>query len=292
MISLSGKQRLRLLWCLIGATVYGVVQTLLYLGARWLIALFPGMGEAGVQLISGFANGLSLGFPVLLLLAVGPLKASRLRLAPPYRWRLTFYLPLYLGASILFNLLGLLLQPLDGASTQSLPLGFWPLLAVIFGNCLVPAVMEELLFRGALMGVLLPLGSKIAVLAPAILFAVFHVQPSQMLVALLTGLYFGWVARRTGSILPGMVLHFTNNLVAILEMYLYQYASPRLAGGIEVFYLTFCGLVFAALVAACWMERRLPEGEPPTPGPGVGTLLAQPLFTLFSLALALAHICF
>lgn len=288
---LTGKQRLRLLWCLIGATVYGIVQTLLYVGASLLVQTFHA-GEAGLQLISGLANGASLGIPVLVLLVLGPLQPRRLRLRPPHRWRLAFYLPLYLGASILFNLLGMLVQPLDGGGTQALPAGLWAFLAVIFANCLVPALMEELFFRGALMGVLLPLGSKIAVVAPAILFAVFHAQPSQMLVALLTGLYFGWVARRTGSILPGMVLHFTNNLVAILEMYLDQYASPRLAGGIEVFYLTFCVLLFLALAAACWSSRRLPAGEPPTPGPGLPVLLAQPLFTLFSLALVLAHIFF
>lgn len=291
MSRLTEKQRLRLLWCLIGATFYGIVQTLLYVGAAWLVQTCH-TGEAGVQLVSGLANAVSLGFPVLVLLTLGPLKGKRLRLTPPHCWRLAFYLPLYLGAAILFNLLGMLLQPLDSGGTAVLPSGLWAVAAVIFANCLVPAVMEELLFRGALMGVLLPLGSKIAVAAPAILFAVFHTQPSQMLVALLTGLYFGWVARRTGSILPGMVLHFVNNLVAILEMYLDQYASPRLAGGVEMFYFTFCALLFTALAAACWSNGRLPDGEPPISGPGLSALLMQPMFFLFSLALVLAHLYF
>lgn len=288
---LTRKQRLRLLWCLIGATFYGIAQTLLYVGASWLVQTCH-VGETGIQLISGLANGASLGFPILVLLILGPLKRKYLRLEPPCSWRLAFYLPLYLGAAILFNLLGMLLQPLDSGGTAVLPTGFWSVLAVIFANCLVPAVMEELLFRGALMGVLLPVGSKIAVVAPAILFAAFHTQPSQMLVALLTGLYFGWVARRTGSILTGMVLHFVNNLVAILEMYLDQYASSRLAGGVEVFYITFCVLIFIALVVACWSNRRLPDGEPPIPGPGLLALLMQPIFLLFSLALVLAHLYF
>jgi membrane protease YdiL (CAAX protease family) len=75
---------------------------------------------------------------------------------------------------------------------------------------------EEVVFRGAILKSLLAtrLSPLTAVLFSAVFFALVHVNPAQMPHAFLAGLLLGWMYYRTGSILPGMCLHWVNNSVA------------------------------------------------------------------------------
>lgn len=90
--------------------------------------------------------------------------------------------------------------------------------------CLVAPVVEELVFRGAILRALL--GSMksrwTAIFVSAMLFALVHVNPAQMPHALLIGILFGWMYSRTGSILPGIVLHCVNNTVACAFVLIYS----------------------------------------------------------------------
>ena len=85
-----------------------------------------------------------------------------------------------------------------------------------FVLCLLTPFVEEMVFRGAILRTLLCSVSNhwVAILISAALFAVVHLNPAQMPHALLMGLLLGWMYYRTGSILPGVVLHWVNNTVA------------------------------------------------------------------------------
>ncbi|EMI44503.1 ABC transporter permease subunit/CPBP intramembrane protease [Rhodopirellula sp. SWK7] len=88
---------------------------------------------------------------------------------------------------------------------------------------LTPAVIEELCFRGflfsAFSNVLRPWQT---IMATAVLFGLFHVFVGSTLLVerflptTLLGILLGWVAYRSGSVLPGMLLHFLHN--GLLEM--------------------------------------------------------------------------
>ena len=86
---------------------------------------------------------------------------------------------------------------------------------------------EEIVFRGAILRVLLNRIQYhwIAIAVSALLFALAHGNPAQMPHAFLIGLLLGWLFYRTGSILPGVVLHWTNNTVAYVLYNLYPMAS-------------------------------------------------------------------
>ena len=45
---------------------------------------------------------------------------------------------------------------------------------------------------------------------PALLFGLLHLDLAQGLTAFVCGLFLGWLTERTGSVLPGMVVHFLN----------------------------------------------------------------------------------
>lgn len=75
---------------------------------------------------------------------------------------------------------------------------------------------EEIVFRGAILRTLLKLfGSKpwIAVAISAAVFGLVHGNSAQFLHAFLLGLLLGWMFYRTGSIVPGVVLHWVNNTI-------------------------------------------------------------------------------
>ena len=78
-------------------------------------------------------------------------------------------------------------------------------------SLLVLPLAEELVFRGALLRLLRPLGEHPANLCQAVLFAVLHGTLTEKCYALGMGLIFGWAAEQTDSPAPGVVLHILNN---------------------------------------------------------------------------------
>ena len=94
---------------------------------------------------------------------------------------------------------------------------FWiPLLLVAF----VPAICEELAFRGFILSGFRHLGHKWwAIVLSSIIFGVTHMLLQQSIVACVVGAVIGYIAVQTGSIFPAMVFHFTHNglLLAMMQ---------------------------------------------------------------------------
>lgn len=86
----------------------------------------------------------------------------------------------------------------------------------IFVIVLLPAVCEELFFRGVVFGMFEPLGIRAAIIISAFYFALFHFDIRNLLGPFFLGLLFAWFCHRTGSIFAGVLAHFTNNLLAVL----------------------------------------------------------------------------
>lgn len=127
-------------------------------------------------------------------------------------------IPLVLSAMFVLNtLVEWLALPNWGEETFIAMSGnVWGILSIAVGAPLV----EELLFRGAVMGHLTRAGySPTEVIVwSAVIFGVFHLNPAQIPFAFLLGLLFGWLYYRTGSLVPGMLCHFINNSLGVLTM--------------------------------------------------------------------------
>jgi sodium transport system permease protein len=96
--------------------------------------------------------------------------------------------------------------------------------AAAFVFAVLPAICEELFFRGfiqtGLAGAFRGRGAETrAVVLTAALFALFHIYPEKWLPTFLMGLVLGLLAARTGSIVPGMIAHVLNNVLAVLGAY-------------------------------------------------------------------------
>ena len=241
-----------------GAAGGCAVASLVYLLARGLLTLLVsalmGLAHPGASLakplgFSGVSTALFqllIGLGAIVLTLVFLLKVTRLKPKTcgsccPHRGGPGFCLPVFLGVANLANLAGALINRLTGspATSEMLPSGGPELLMQFLALCVMPAIAEELLFRGAFQGLMRPCGSAAAIFAPALLFGVLHLDLAQGLTAFACGVFLGWLAERSGSILPGMLLHLVNNALAFLTIYLRYYAPAEVSFGVELFILLF-----------------------------------------------------
>jgi len=92
------------------------------------------------------------------------------------------------------------------------------LLPSIFAFAVMAPVVEELIFRGLLYGwIESRWGSKVALVVSSLAFAAAHFEPAHILLVLPLGFLFGWLRRRTNSLMPSMVSHIVNNGFAVLS---------------------------------------------------------------------------
>jgi len=92
---------------------------------------------------------------------------------------------------------------------------------VILSVALVPAIFEELAFRGALQPLLIKATGKpwLGIAIASVIFSAIHFQFYGFLPRVFLGALFGWFAYRSGSLLPGMIAHFVNNAGAAITLW-------------------------------------------------------------------------
>lgn len=91
---------------------------------------------------------------------------------------------------------------------------FWVLVTAF---ALVPAICEELAFRGFILSGLARGGRLgIAIVMSSMMFGIMHMIPQQAFNASLVGLIIGLLAVHSRSLFPAIVFHFTNNTLAIV----------------------------------------------------------------------------
>lgn len=91
------------------------------------------------------------------------------------------------------------------------------MLLIIGGAVIVAAVAEEMLFRGMILTALEQFkDAASAIVLSAIFFALIHFNPWGAVQIALLGFALGYLAWKSQSIWPGVILHALNNLLAFL----------------------------------------------------------------------------
>jgi membrane protease YdiL (CAAX protease family) len=114
-------------------------------------------------------------------------------------------------------------------------------LVAIICICLIPAVCEELMFRGMLFSGFRRLGAVRAIILTGILFGVYHVTLMTIPSIILLGIAITWVVYQTDSLFCGVIFHFIYNFISTTLTYaqgaLMQFATPTdvdlIEGGID-----------------------------------------------------------
>lgn len=111
---------------------------------------------------------------------------------------------------------------------------------------------EELIYRGLILTLLAPFGKWLAVFFSALIFGMMHGNIPQMASAFASALIMGVVAVQCGSIIPTLVIHICNNILASymdfsdafgwsngLEVYAGLRIIVYLAGGFVIFVFAY-----------------------------------------------------
>lgn len=202
----------------------GIGDIVLLLCVVLLLILYVG---SYVQLKFGFAGAVVQQLIILLcpVLYVWYMKADvkklfSIRTVKPLQ--LLGSVLLGIGAFVAALLLGAVLAPIfpesaEGLSQLDQMLNGQSTIVLILVVAVMPAIGEELLFRGFVMGSLREKCKPvITVLVTTLIFAAYHMSLIKMFTIGLIGLGFTLAAYKTGSIFASMCVHFCNNLLSVL----------------------------------------------------------------------------
>ena len=129
----------------------------------------------------------------------------------------------------------------------------------------IPAIFEELFFRGATMSVLSKEKTAAAIFISAALFALVHGSMYLIFSSFFAGVLFGITVYLTDSIYASMLTHFINNIMAYI---LFTYSSMLSDAGFDdtimfVTVLVFLVSVYATIaVTAKRYKKQLNEKKP------------------------------
>ena len=129
---------------------------------------------------------------------------------------------------------------------------------------------EEVVFRGAILRKLLEIFSHqmhwVAIVISAIIFGAVHMNMAQGVNAFVLGLLLGWMFYRTGSIFPGIVLHWANNTIAYILVRLRPDLSDAsltdICGGDEnkvLLYVGFSMLIVIPAIFQLFIRMKKPQ---------------------------------
>ena len=131
---------------------------------------------------------------------------------------------LYIGVYSLMLVVSFILMSIFPQSAENTAMTFdalmeQPFVLVVLVMTVMPAIGEELYFRGLIFGSLRHRYSAVwAIVISSVIFGVFHLSLVKIIPTGMLGACFAYVANISGSIYIGMFLHFFNNLVSAISM--------------------------------------------------------------------------
>lgn len=224
---------------------------------------------------------LDLGFVVVFLIYRNRLKKQEI-LSKPDEQNLAFILiSIALGIATLFLLSGTinyfqLLVDKMGIETGTLPyeLNSWPkYLISLISLAVVPAICEELLFRGVVVNGLKERGTAFAIIMSSVMFSLFHFSLAQLIYPVCFGIILAIVYLRTNNILFPMLLHFANNALSLTIQFVnfgeqataFAHSIPNLIYAV-VTLVIWVVLMFYYIKQYAKIAQPIEQGEPEEQG--------------------------
>lgn len=136
------------------------------------------------------------------------------------------------------------------------------IIPAIISIAVVPALFEEFLFRGVILhSAEKSMGSIRAIFVTGFCFALMHGSPQQTIHQFLLGCGIAFLTIRSGSVLPGMLAHFLNNLIALLITLVYDSiltANQALVGVVTLLIIKLALEAFACSIVWLIFDKKKP----------------------------------
>lgn len=263
-----------------------------------LVLVFVVMLSAGASIGGIFGEIISYGaylLPVVIgYLASRKMKLSREEERGHYEKESTLFgisgesasifLPVLLPTVAIAFLLSYLVSLLLGVfGFESPVVADAPLVEMLVAHALVPAVLEELLFRYLPMKLLLPYSKRWCIILSSLYFAFVHMSLFQIPYALFAGVIFISIDIMCDSVLPSMIIHLVNNTISVLWI---KYSANG------DFALIYCAVLAALALLSLIpiIARRKAYSERISPlfdvGEGVGDIYSPVIIIGFSTVMA------
>ena len=120
--------------------------------------------------------------------------------------------------------------------------------------CIIAPIAEEYLFRGLMMRKMLKwnISPWYAIIGSSIMFGLIHLNPAQIPGAIILGIVMAWMCYRTKSLIPGIIIHITNNTLSLIpeECYdTYIASTPMIEGGLSL-------VSIAIIILSIWLFNK------------------------------------
>ncbi len=177
---------------------------------------------------------------------------------------------LYIGTFLLMLVVSAGLTRIFPESTQNLEQSFedilkQPFFLILLVTAVMPAIGEELFFRGFLCGSLRHRhGAFWGILLSSLIFGAFHMSLVKLLPTAMLGACFAYIGYASGSIFIGMFLHFLNNFLSMasmeyptqMERFFPILTKAQLSVG-DIVIMIFVGILCGVLGTLLLKPRRL-----------------------------------
>ena len=232
-------------------------------------------------------------------------QSTPMKLKPQKRWpeqtQVWIFVPVFMGVSVLGDMLTSAVRYVLEHWTvypaeQSIqlpenPLGVWYYFLAL---CVVPAVVDEWLVRGALQRIFEPWGAWFSIVVSSVMFTLMSTELAQMPTVFIESVLMGLAAHCTGTLTVGIMLHFSSNFISFAFLVIEQKMQ-----GVESFALMvyLLGVIFLAAVVCIGIIyekqilrsfRQIPRVyDPKNRQSRVERLATTPLYIVVMLAMAL-----
>lgn len=166
-----------------------------------------------------------------------------------------FGLQYFIGA--IDNLLEAIGYPLEQGLSVINPTNWGYYFLSILLLAIMPAIGEELLFRGMILhGLRSRFNDVCSVLMSAIMFALMHGNLQQFVYPFLLGVIMGWIVLRTGSLVSSVIVHFTNNFLVVTFSFIQNMTGFSLSLPNTWWFYLIAVALLAVTVGICYLIDR------------------------------------
>lgn len=179
-------------------------------------------------------------------------------------------------------------------SSADTPSDYW---LYVISTAVVPAFAEELAFRGIFMSIMRKYGDSFAILTSAIMFGTMHGNTTQIIFAFVLGLIFAYVDCKANSIVPSIIIHFTNNFYAVFSDIINtnpvfdETTSMMIRIGIIIMFCLLGVLSYIYLASADKSFFKISENDKNIFSDSGTLTLKEKMFTFFKTAGVIISLC-